>query len=49
MIKLDKGNYHAFVFIGLCAKEMEQFEKSRAAYIKAIEQNPEEILAWQVS
>lgn len=49
VIKLDKANYHAFVFIGLCAKEMQQFDQSRAAYRKAIEQNSEQILAWQVS
>ena len=49
VLKIDKSNYHALVFIGLCAKEMEQFEQSRAAYQKAIDQNSEQLLAWQVS
>ncbi|XP_065060206.1 superkiller complex protein 3-like isoform X2 [Rhopilema esculentum] len=47
VLKIDKSNYHALVFIGLCAKEMEQFEQSRAAYQKAIDQNVEQLLAWQ--
>eukprot|EP00794_Sanderia_malayensis_P009656 gene9656-10644_t len=47
VIKIDKTNYHAFVFIGLCAKELEQYEQSQSAFKKAIEQNPEHILAWQ--
>lgn len=49
VLKIDKTNYHALVFIGLCAKEMEQYDQSRAAYKKAIDQNNEQILAWQVN
>ena len=48
-MKIDKENYNALVFIGKCATELEQFEQARQAYNKAIEQNKEQLLAWQVS
>ena len=48
MLKVDKNNYNALVFIGLCATEMEQYDQARAAYTKAIDQKPDQVLAWQV-
>ena len=47
-MKIDKENYNALVFIGKCATELQQFEQAKQAYGKAIEQNKEQILAWQV-
>ncbi len=48
VLKIEKTNYHALVFIGVCAKELEQYDQSQAAYKKAIEQSPDQLLAWQV-
>ncbi|KAM9328956.1 superkiller complex protein 3 [Gastrophryne carolinensis] len=46
-LKLDKNNYNAWVFIGLAAAELEQPEQAQAAYRKAAELEPEQLLAWQ--
>ena len=48
VLKLDKENYNAFVFIGKCATELEQYQQAKEAYTRAIEQNKEQPLAWQV-
>lgn len=48
VLKLDKTNYNAWVFIGLAASELEQPDQSHAAYKKAAELEPEQLLAWQV-
>ncbi|XP_075693260.1 superkiller complex protein 3 isoform X2 [Rhinoderma darwinii] len=47
VLKLEKNNYNAWVFIGLAASELEQPEQARAAYKKATELEPEQLLAWQ--
>jgi superkiller protein 3 len=45
---LDKTNYNAFVFVGVASIELGKPEQAQAAYKKAIDINPENILAWQV-
>ncbi|KAG9487998.1 hypothetical protein GDO78_007677 [Eleutherodactylus coqui] len=47
VLKLDKNNYNAWVFIGLAASELEQPDQAQAAYKKATEIEPEQLLAWQ--
>ena len=47
-MKLDKANYNAFVFVGVASIELGKAEQAQAAYKKAIDINPENILAWQV-
>uniref|UniRef100_A0AAQ5Z5G4 Tetratricopeptide repeat domain 37 n=1 Tax=Amphiprion ocellaris TaxID=80972 RepID=A0AAQ5Z5G4_AMPOC len=48
VLKLEKNNYNAWVFIGLAASELEQPDQSQTAYKKAVELEPEQLLAWQV-
>uniref|UniRef100_A0A671Y177 SKI3 subunit of superkiller complex n=1 Tax=Sparus aurata TaxID=8175 RepID=A0A671Y177_SPAAU len=48
VLKLEKNNYNAWVFIGLAASELEQPDQSQMAYKKAVELEPEQLLAWQV-
>ena len=36
------------MFIGLAASELEQPDQAQAAYKKAVELDPEQLLAWQV-
>lgn len=48
VLKLEKNNYNAWVFIGLAAGELEQPDQAQAAYRKAAELEPEQLLAWQV-
>lgn len=47
VLKLEKNNYNAWVFIGLAASELEQPDQSQSAYKKAIELEPDQPLAWQ--
>uniref|UniRef100_A0A671Y0B2 SKI3 subunit of superkiller complex n=1 Tax=Sparus aurata TaxID=8175 RepID=A0A671Y0B2_SPAAU len=47
VLKLEKNNYNAWVFIGLAASELEQPDQSQMAYKKAVELEPEQLLAWQ--
>nr|XP_006811551.1 PREDICTED: tetratricopeptide repeat protein 37-like [Saccoglossus kowalevskii] len=47
VLKQDKGNYNAWVFVGVSAGEMDQPEQARMAYKKAIDSDPQQILAWQ--
>lgn len=47
-MKLEKNNYNAWVFIGLAASELEQPDQAQTAYNKAVELEPEQLLAWQV-
>lgn len=37
------------MFIGVAASELEQPDQAQAAYRKAVELEPEQLLAWQVS
>ena len=48
VLKLEKENYNAWVFIGLAASELEQPEQAQTAYRKALELDPGQLLAWQV-
>uniref|UniRef100_A0AAX7T5H4 Tetratricopeptide repeat domain 37 n=1 Tax=Astatotilapia calliptera TaxID=8154 RepID=A0AAX7T5H4_ASTCA len=48
VLKIEKNNYNAWVFIGLSASELDQPDQSQAAYKKAVELEPEQLLAWQV-
>uniref|UniRef100_A0A7N8XLS4 SKI3 subunit of superkiller complex n=1 Tax=Mastacembelus armatus TaxID=205130 RepID=A0A7N8XLS4_9TELE len=47
VLKLEKNNYNAWVFIGLAASELEQPDQSQSAYKKAVELEPDQLLAWQ--
>ncbi|XP_061673335.1 tetratricopeptide repeat protein 37 [Syngnathoides biaculeatus] len=47
VLKLEKNNYNAWVFIGLAASELEQPDQAQTAYRKAVELEPEQLLAWQ--
>ncbi|NP_001086571.1 tetratricopeptide repeat protein 37 [Xenopus laevis] len=47
VLKLEKNNYNAWVFIGLAASELEQPDQAQAAYRKAVEIEPDQLLAWQ--
>ncbi|KAI9527787.1 hypothetical protein NQZ68_027877 [Dissostichus eleginoides] len=47
VLKLEKKNYNAWVFIGLAASELDQPDQSQTAYKKAVELEPEQLLAWQ--
>lgn len=47
VLKVEKNNYNAWVFIGLAACELEQPDQSNTAYKKAVELEPEQLLAWQ--
>lgn len=48
VLKLEKSNYNAWVFIGLAAGELEQPDQAQAAYKRAVELEPQQLLAWQV-
>lgn len=47
VLKQEKNNYNAWVFIGVAAAELEQPEQAQGAYKKAAELEPEQLLAWQ--
>lgn len=47
VLKLEKNNYNAWVFIGLAASELEQPDQAQTAYKKAVELEPGQLLAWQ--
>ncbi|NXN17882.1 TTC37 protein, partial [Indicator maculatus] len=47
VLKQEKNNYNAWVFIGLSAAELEQPDQAKGAYKKAIEYEPNQLLAWQ--
>ncbi|KAM9167800.1 superkiller complex protein 3 isoform 2-T4 [Mergus octosetaceus] len=47
VLKQEKNNYNAWVFIGLAACELEQPDQAKGAYKKAIEIEPNQLLAWQ--
>jgi cytochrome c-type biogenesis protein CcmH/NrfG len=48
VLKQEKNNYNAWVFIGVAAAELEQPDQAQGAYKKAAELEPEQLLAWQV-
>lgn len=47
VLKLEKNNYNAWVFIGVAAGELEQPDQAQTAYRKAMQLEPEQLLAWQ--
>lgn len=47
VLSFDKNNYNALVFAAVAAAEMDQPEQAIKAYQRAIETNPNQILAWQ--
>ncbi|XP_033634939.1 tetratricopeptide repeat protein 37-like [Asterias rubens] len=47
VLKLDKNNYNALVFVGVAAAESDQPDKALAAYRKAIKLDSQQLLAWQ--
>ncbi|KAK2166757.1 hypothetical protein NP493_1303g00025 [Ridgeia piscesae] len=47
ILKHDKSNYNALVFVGVAAEGLEQPEQAIAAYRKATDIAPEQGLAWQ--
>ncbi|NXD86715.1 TTC37 protein, partial [Halcyon senegalensis] len=47
VLKQEKNNYNAWVFIGVSAAELEQPDQAKGAYKKAIELEPNQLLAWQ--
>ncbi|XP_009951272.1 PREDICTED: tetratricopeptide repeat protein 37 [Leptosomus discolor] len=47
VLKQEKNNYNAWVFIGLAAAELGQPDQAKGAYKKAIELEPNQLLAWQ--
>ncbi|KAJ7251764.1 TPR-like protein [Mycena haematopus] len=46
-LAFDPGNYNANVFIGLALLELGDFGQSEQAYRRAIDANPDQLLAWQ--
>ena len=48
VLKQEKNNYNAWVFIGVAAAELEQPDQAHGAYKKAAELEPDQLLAWQV-
>ncbi|XP_066273178.1 tetratricopeptide repeat protein 37-like [Branchiostoma lanceolatum] len=47
VLKQDKNNYHALVFVGVAAAELDQPDQAQAAYRRAAEAEPDQLLAWQ--
>uniref|UniRef100_A0A8D2JD68 Tetratricopeptide repeat domain 37 n=1 Tax=Varanus komodoensis TaxID=61221 RepID=A0A8D2JD68_VARKO len=47
VLKQEKNNYNAWVFIGLAAAELDQPDQAQGAYKKAAELEPGQLLAWQ--
>ncbi|XP_065731102.1 superkiller complex protein 3 [Phocoena phocoena] len=47
VLKQEKNNYNAWVFIGVAAAELEQPDQAQGAYKKAAEIEPDQLLAWQ--
>ncbi|GAB5589005.1 Superkiller protein 3 [Umbelopsis nana] len=43
----ESQNYNAYVFLGVAHNGLDQIDDAEAAYKKAIEINPEQLLAWQ--
>ncbi|ORY77694.1 hypothetical protein BCR37DRAFT_382583 [Protomyces lactucae-debilis] len=43
----DNQSLHAYVFLGLASTNLKQFDEARNAYAKAIDLDPDNLLAWQ--
>ncbi|XP_064475190.1 tetratricopeptide repeat protein 37-like [Ornithodoros turicata] len=46
-LKADKNCYTAWVFVGAAAQEIDELEQAVAAFRKAIDIQPDQLLAWQ--
>ena len=49
VLRQDKTNYNALVFVGVAAEGLEQTDQAIAAFKKAIQTDDTQPLAWQVS
>ena len=49
VLKHDKSNYSALVFVGVAAEGLEQPDQALMAYKRATDIASDQILAWQVS
>jgi superkiller protein 3 len=49
ILKTDKDNYNALVFVGVAAEGLDQIEQAHTAYKRAVEINTNNILGWQVN
>nr|XP_014340513.1 PREDICTED: tetratricopeptide repeat protein 37 isoform X1 [Latimeria chalumnae]XP_014340514.1 PREDICTED: tetratricopeptide repeat protein 37 isoform X1 [Latimeria chalumnae]XP_014340515.1 PREDICTED: tetratricopeptide repeat protein 37 isoform X1 [Latimeria chalumnae] len=47
VLKIEKNNYNAWVFIGVAAAELDQPDQAQTAYRKAADLEPDQLLAWQ--
>ncbi|XP_065183306.1 superkiller complex protein 3-like [Sycon ciliatum] len=47
VLRADKNNYMALIFIGVATSELQQLDQAYAAFTKATNSNPELPLAWQ--
>ncbi|CAH1796878.1 unnamed protein product [Owenia fusiformis] len=47
VLKHEGDNYNALVFVGVAAEGLEQPEQALAAYKRAAESDPKQLLAWQ--
>ena len=48
VITFDEHNYNGLVFLAVSSEGLELHEQALAAYKKAIESDPNQMLAWQV-
>jgi len=48
VLQADRDNYNALVFLGVASEGLEQSDQALKAYRKAIDRQPDQILAWQV-
>ena len=46
-LNVDKSNYMALVFYGLCSSELEMYDQASQAYKKATDSNPDQLTGWQ--
>ncbi|CDS02072.1 related to antiviral protein SKI3 [Sporisorium scitamineum] len=47
VLEQESDNYNANVFLGLALLNQEKFDQSEAAYLKATQDHPTQLLAWQ--
>lgn len=47
VLEQENDNYNANVFLGLALLNLEKFDESEAAYLKATRDQPTQLLAWQ--
>ncbi|KAL5507335.1 SKI3 [Sanghuangporus vaninii] len=47
VLSYEPDNYNANVFLGLALLELQQFDQSEQAYLRATKAQPDQVLAWQ--